>query len=325
MNGTPYWGKQTFQDIRDINDLPHTELTLDKIKDLSKSSGLSYDIKDTYTLFLALANLDFLFIIEGETLFTTWCRDIRFNYRDKKVFIPYYSYKVEDLEFSREVAENDFLDTTDNKNIKIRHEFKLESILLEDRNTGIVKTQIDLYDYINKIKYKLNIPKLPYLSTETFSLADLSNRYIESAYIKVDNTDSDDWKKYLKVDTRGSKKKEHKIRLKEGLNLYAEGYNDLTYNDVRHYEYSELHEGSRMVADEIKPYWLRMYEFEAYLYCIFAQELEVEEKEYKEPFAKLGVSERFLTYTENKKPLVLKHYYKNEITLRRKSYERYRA
>jgi hypothetical protein len=326
MYGTPYWGKETFQEVRDIKELPTNDLTIDKITDLCKSKGLVVNIEDTYSLFFALSKLDLLFITENKNTYVTWCRDIRFNYRDRNIYIPYFEYETEQRTFKRTLLENAFLDMPNPKTLNIRHNFKLSSTKVNDRKDSTNIDSLLLYDHINKIKYHLPYPSLPYLIQPDFSLADLAERYLNSAYIESEVVEDTDWKKYLKVGTKGKKSKEHKIRLKAGLKLYANQYTDMTYTDVRKYTFEELNNGSHLRLDDTKPFWERVFEFEAYLYCIFAQGIKVQEQEYQSDFVLLGVSKRHLTYDKSTKPLILKHYYTDKtMQTRRKSFERYKG
>ena len=60
------------------------------------------------------------------------------------------------------------------------------------------------------------------------------------------------------------------------------------------------------------------------MYCLFGQGIGVEEEKHQKDFAKLGVSKRFLTYKGGIKPLTLKYYYKDDVALKRKSFERFK-
>ena len=53
MNGTPYWGEETYQDIRNIASIEATELTIQKINELLEVQGITgYLVEDIYTCLL---------------------------------------------------------------------------------------------------------------------------------------------------------------------------------------------------------------------------------------------------------------------------------
>ena len=92
---------------------------------------------------------------------------------------------------------------------------------------------------------------------------------------------------------------------------------------MRMYKYHELKGNQQLVFETDKKYWERKYLFEAYLYCIFAQNLTIKEREYKNEFSKLGVSKRVFKYTDKDISLFLKYYYKDNYEFNKLSYERF--
>lgn len=321
MHGTPYWGENTFNDIRNIPELELEELTLEKISELCNDRGLLYDVKDIYTLFLSLAELDFLFLYGDSEAFLSWCRDIRFNYRDRYIFIPFYTYDTKTVVVDRKVVNQKFLDVVDDRTVHVRYNFSLKKTVVNNRKDNFSEKELYLYDYISKKKYHLALPTIPFIEKGVFSLNELSDRYINSAYFLEEGVTSEDWKKYFPVNNKKRWNKEYQFRKSLNLPLYKDSFIDIGYSDVRQYSYHELFEGVRL-EEESEPFWLRIYKFEAYLYCIMAEGLDPIEEEYNSNFRQLGKTKRHITI-QGVKPLILKHYYKDNVTMRRKSYERY--
>jgi hypothetical protein len=322
LNGTPYWGNESFSDIRSLDRLQTKPISTSEITDLCNSKGISVAVTDMYSLFLALAHLDFLFVIEDEGTLVTWCRDVRFNYRDRFIFVPYYKYETAEYILSNHFKDMSKIDLIEEDIANVRHNFELCSFILDDRRTGSRVDSIMLYDYENKVKYTLSIKDVPYFSGSEFSLLDLYDRYINSAYMASDLRDFY-WEKYTRIDNKYKNNREHILRKRLELKAYSENYKEIAYTDVRQYTYEELKESSLVPDNEIS-YWLRILEFEAYLYCVFAAGVTVSEEYYKGEFDMLGKTLRFLPCSKNGKCLVLKHYYKDDIRMRVKSYERYR-
>jgi hypothetical protein len=293
VNGTPYWGNECFSELRGLSEIETCPLSISKINELCNSKGLTVHVSDMYSLFLSLAHLDFLFVIEANGTWVSWCRDVRFNYRDKFVFIPYYRYKTEQYELKHHFKDMSHIDLVDSDVANVRYDFEMDSITLDDRRIGFRADSVVLYNPESKVKYRLSIKEVPYFSPSEFSMEDLFTRYLTSAYIASDLHDFY-WHKYSRIDNKFKNNREHLLRRKMGLKAYAHKYTEL------------------------------IYQFEAYLYCIFAVGVSPIEVEYKNQFDKLGNSLRFISYCKNDKCLVIKHYYKDNVTMRVKSYERYR-
>lgn len=343
MKGSPCWGKNTYQDILKIDLNRAINLSLDTFNTLLIKNNIDdIEVKDIYTLFLALHRLNMLFVIkdkdtldsERSELFLSWCSDISFNYRDRKIVIPYYSFSRVECNTKFDYSETDYIDSIGKNKISLKYAFKLNLLTVDDRETGERLDNLYVYDYESKLVYLINLSGLPYLSSETFSMEDLYNRYINSAYIVSDLVmEKEKWKYYSIENPKGRYINiEHKQRSNRGLPHYFDKYNvNYKYRDVRHYNFEELM-GYFLVDDE-SDFSLRLYLFEAYLYCIFAQKLEVLEDDYKTGFNALFESnsyrKRFLKVSYHDKgryPLILKDYYCDRVNYghRRKTYERYK-
>lgn len=329
MRGIPYWGENTRTDRIALVKMDYQRISIEEIQDLCKSSGVLNRIKDVYSLFLALAELDMLFIPIKDEEWLTWCRDIKFNYRDRFVYMPYLTFDKFPIDTRSNILENPHLDIAPElgeKIVFIRHNYELQTLEVDNRVTGNRLHDIYLYDYKNHKKYHLELPYLPYLVQETFSLKELSRVHTNLACSALTLDSEPEGSRYTFTRVKGSKGyrgAENRYRKTLSLRTYTDNFKDVKYNDIRYYNYENSLEYVDIV-DTDKPYWLRQYEFEAMVYCIFAQEIGVEEEDYKEIFNDLGSKRRHLTYKEGHKPLILKYYYKNQFSLRRKSFDMYK-
>lgn len=255
-----------------------------------------------------------------DNIYTSWCRDIRFNYRDRQVFIPYYTHEVFEYEATEKDKNNPFLDVTSDNILNVRYNFELKKYVIMDDNIDYSLDSIAVYSWEEEKVYRISLKGLNYLDIESFSMLELSARYDTYAYIISDDLVDNTWKSYLPI-RKKINRRERSIRSKFSLPTYTENYLDMNYVDVRRYEvdaFSPEVEGLPIT----KPNWLKAYEFEAYLYSIFAQGLDPIEEEYKKPFKELGVTRRHLTIV-GRKPLILKYYYTNKKQIRKKTYEMY--
>lgn len=353
MSGIPYWGSSTFSDIRELNKNSFNILSLSDLSNYANDRGFPFEVEDLHTLFTALAHLDWLFVIpENPTdyskspyqpnYFLSWARDVRFNYRDRMMFAPYFAFSVSEVQASTAYQTNELLDavvlvndvpvepeevedsdnsTTETCTIALKHSFSYRLHLLDDRDTGFRRDELLVYDPRRKQGYRLTLTGLPYFQEETFSLADMYERYINAAYIQSENFDFD-WTKYLRIQAKGvSPSPEQRLRKKFGFPNYFDAFKEYRYQDVRQYHFEELY-GRQMRLDSDQPYWRRILDFESYIYCVTAQNAHPVETEYLQQYNELGIKSRHFSYGTGK-PLVLKYYYKNSPTLSKKTFERY--
>lgn len=316
IKGIPYWGSETFNEMRKLSE----------VSDLEEKSIEDLGVDSIYTLFYELAKRNLIIRIkEDDKYFYSYVRDICFNYRDRVILIPYWSY----LELVREINSNYdtvHLDMLDDNLVNIRHSFKLMYKIIDNRQLKVREKYIEVYDTTLKELYKIRLDNLPYITNDYFSIKDLHERYLNSAYYLVDYEDYNFNNRYHKIDREQGYNTEYKIRQKFNLKHFVAGickYDLLNYMDFRHYKYQELISILPQNLKDRKGYWERKYLFEAYLYCIFAEGLEVLEEEYRDRFRLLGNKDRILKYEEKGIPMILKYYYKDNITLSKKSYEGY--
>lgn len=330
MYGIPFLGDGHYEKTsRLANNLVKQPLSLNSLREKAVESGVTEPV-DLYSLFLCLAELDWLFLIEKDVASDfsfdryrlSWCTDIRFNYRDKEIFIPYYDYDTETYTGDKRYKDESKLNRISDDTIMVNYFFRFRRQILDDRKTGFRSDSILVVNPATLVLYDISIKDLPYLTSPEFSFSTLYDRYLDSAYVESD-LDAENWKRYIRNDNKFKNNREHLLRNHLDLPLYGEGYKDYTYVDVRMYTWEEL-TGSLMYDDENRPYWRRKLLFESYLYCGMAGDHTPVEAEYGKDYQRLGVDLRTLTINKGNKPLILKYYYKNNFSMRRKTFERYK-
>lgn len=317
MKGLPHFGVET---LATINSLQERQ---PKVIDPLMLNGVT----DLHTLFRYLMKNEYLFIIEHPNthrLFTSWCWDIRFNYRDREVFIPYYSYET----FLHQAIERDLsnpyltISKADNKkkHIAVRHNFEMNKLIIDNEKEGYRHKNVCVYQPSTDSYLQIDIQSLPYLSENTFSVYELLRRHTNYKFMlsEFDLTSKD----HHYLDFNSKKSREKRIRERQGFKTYSNNYINLNYQDIRTYVVNPFSDEARqMTTDE--DYVTRVYDFESYLYCLFAQHAEPLELEFKQLWSSLGVTKRFITLGDTY-PLTLKYYYTDkQHTFKKLTYERF--
>ena len=317
MKGLPYFGDDTVAQLTSLQD---REPKVINPQDLE-------GVTDLHTLFRHLLKNEYLFIIEHpstQRLFATWCWDIRFNYRDREVFIPYYSYKT----FLHKAIERDLTNphliiTTleDNKKyIAVRYFYTMNKLIIDNRKEGYKRQNICVYQPSTDTYLQIDIEKLPYLLHNVFSVSDLLNRHTNYKFqlSEFDVTSKDAY--YTSINKKNNREKS--IRSKEGFSTYSDDFMGINYQDIRTFVINPFSdEAQQMTSDE--DYVTRVYDFESYLYCLFAQQAEPSDEHHKKLWVELGTKKRFITLGETY-PLTLKYYYTDKPhTFKRLTYERF--
>lgn len=316
MKGTPYFGEKTAQQLE--------VLRLRKPESLTPTTFKG--VTDIYTLFRYLACEGYLFVIEDETgFYTSWAWDIRFNYRDREIFIPYYTYETFLHKALERDLSNPYLTIVNGGDsgayIEVKHSFKMGKLIIDDRKTGYRVPSVTVYNPQTEDYYKILLIDLQYFSLPNFSITDLLSRHTNYKYNLMQFDDLSKADCYLDPKVKFSR--ERSIRNSKGYPTYVKPFLDINYQDIRTYNVGAFSEEATLVISS-DPYHLRVYDFEAYLYCIFAQGVEPIESEYLDIWNSLGVSKRFITLG-GKHPLTLKYYYTDKPQKFKKlTYERFK-
>lgn len=317
MLGFPFWGETTFLDIRDI--------VSGEAEKVTGMELLGVTCDDLYTLLVELAKTDYLYVVQDEydnQTYVSWCRDIRFNYRDRILYIPYYSYATFDYEFksNKKYATLDYItDTT----VRIKHSVALRQCIIDNRVTKSRNKELYVFDRVRHKVFCIGIENLPYLSSTDWKMSKLFNLYLD--YVYKDNKGNKDGSSlyYQKIGGKRENKESY-LRAKLGLPNYAGNYEEMIYRDFPLYDYA-IYQSENAQVMSGKPYWLRRGLFEGYLYCAFASNLPVHELEYRDALAQLGTTRRTYKVCNDNVSMVLKYYYKDDYApFVRKSYERFK-
>lgn len=287
IKGIPYFGSNTQQITKQI-------LNSEIIQEIE------YD-----SLYLLVKNNIYkrlIVIIDNKWL--TWLNDIAFNYRDKKCYLPYYTYEIyEDNSKTYRSNNKGHLILKDSA-LLVRYNYKYNEIKLDLTNLSFI-----VYDLDTKEKYRIKTNK--WYNSNQFSINKLYNLYIDSSYRDDDylyNWNGDIYHNILR-NNKFSKNKEKQIR--ERLNLeHISNIIDIPhdYRDVRQYKIEEIINkiGFRDTNDL---YRLRRLKFESYLFCILRQGCKPEE--HVEDWEELGVTKHYIKIGEHVK-LIIKSYWLDE-------------
>lgn len=318
MKGIPHFGIETAEAINSLQDRQPKDINPRTLR----------GVTDLHTLFRYLLKNEYLFIIEHPNtnrLYTSWCWDIRFNYRDREIFIPYYSYRT----FFHRAIERDLnnpyltISTLEDKKkyISVRHSFEVNKFIIDNRKEGYRHPTIRVYHPSTDNYFQIDITSLPYLAENVFYIDELLRRHTNYKFLlsEFDTTSKD--RHYF--DFTSKKNREKRLYLKEGYPTYGEKYTDLNYQDIRTFIVNPFSdEAQQMTTDD--DYVTRVYDFESYLYCLFAQKAQPYEKDIKQRWSELSTKKRFITLG-NTYPLTLKYYYTDKPNeFRKLTYERFK-
>lgn len=309
--------------IPNINGLEDLRLQVDKepthikINDLADKYSTSITSLEDFVNLLVTKNALYTHNDAGD-LFFTYSSDIRFNYRDKYIFIPFTTYSNDiKTEVKQETYDNSLLRKyeevyTNIRGEKVTHYYLYPKYFIGTYNK-LIKEDSDISFLLDGIHYIISITGLPLTTNLVRSLDKCTKLYYNLHYHA-----KGDYLRYIEVDGRIAVT-ERTLRKRLELPKYTV-YSKLHYGDIRYYTHSEM---EQYIIKEDKSFNLRVLEFEMYLYILCnTQGVTVEDK-YTKDFNKLGVTTRFLNIGEHH-PLILKWYYIDPLKFKRKSYENFK-
>lgn len=228
-----------------------------------------------------------LVVIDNKWL--TWLKDLRFNYRDKKLELPYWKYELHKLEYKRAINKYQYI-IQDDENGYIRYNYSLHIINFEDTK------EIIIFDLNKNTKFKLRIKGL--CNLKTYSINELYNLYINSSYtqdFELEGNESGYY--YIEKRTKHLKNEESYMRYKLDLNSYKDNlkYDISDYRDVRKFTKGELQLRYGMICN-FEGYKIRRLKFESLLFCIIHNGLESDSEEFNKEFKQLGKQKEIIKY-----------------------------
>ena len=288
--GVPYFGEDTFE-------------IEDKIKSKSISNNKKYN--SLYDMIQSeKSDTKIVVIVDSSgNEWYTYLRDIRFNYRDGEVYIPYYTYDIETVEDVKVDKKNIGHVRQIGNNAKVRHSYLLHKLVLD------LDSKLTLYDLENNDKYIVSFDR--YYSDRYFDIDRLYELYLDSIvkdedYILLDHVEG-----YHLIDKsiRGVINYERKIRIENDLPDYSfSNINlDIDYRDVRNISSAEynIKIGFRPIE---KNYWERILDFESYIYCVLKSGVTPGEK-FKEEWSRLRGKVGIVKYGDRGIKLIIKSYW----------------
>lgn len=310
LYGIPYFGKG-------MEEVYHTVDNLDKEHIKTKVYESMYEFIQNEATEKMVVVLKY----ENKT-YLTYLRDIRFNYRDKEIFLPYFTYDTYVTSKVGKKRDGHVL-LNENNNILIRYNYSLRKYIISIGNGINDKSwNFILYD-IESLEFKNIIVKHKFISNKVFNMEDLYKKYISSCYMQEDFYLNNHIEGYHVINKhiRGISNRERRLRHEYGLNDSIENTIDLNYRDVRQYREEDIIIKKGLIENQDN-YWKRILDFESLLYCILRENIETDNEQLNKEWRKLGVSRDIYKYGEDVK-LIFKSYWKdNYRQIKTKSWSR---
>ena len=235
----------------------------------------------------------------------SWLHDVQFNYRDSKVYLPYYTYELFDIETDNTQSLNrgHVLLSEDKKTWQLRFNYDLKLLPIN------IKEKLTLFDLDTHKKYFVSADDWYY---DTFNIDTLYLKYLSSAYYDFDELleKRQSGYHYINRQFKGFRNVEWNKRKALELPNFKENQPCITdFRDVRQYRKEELF--GNTVRETIIPYKLRRLMFDSLLYCIIKQDSKTDDAEFNSRYAKLKTQDCILNYRPyyNAPPLIFKSYW----------------
>ena len=292
--GIPYFGENT-QEIEN------------RIKSAKISEHREY--YSLYDLIQSEKSPDKVIIIQddhGEWL--TYLRDIKFNYRDREVYIPYYTYNIQRLPEINRKKYKGHLVTIEDNTVAVRFNYKLCKRVL-----NIADNIVQVYDFSIQEKYLVSFKY--WYSDSTFNMDELYNCYIQYCGMFEDYQlfKHVEGYHYITKRIKGIVNHENELRVKYELNSYHPDSGkdvELNYRDVRTLGKAEYEAkiGFRM---DNSPMWERQLNFESLLFCVLRGHIGPDDIQIKKEYSELGKTRPIFKYGNTIK-LIFKYYWLDE-------------
>lgn len=303
LKGIPYYGENSID-----------------IEEHIKNKDIEREIK--YTSLLELISNetteDKTVVIEDTNgVWLTYLRDIRFNYRDKILFIPYFTYKIKSIPRRNTRSNQNGHIILREDTIDIRYEYNLCKKSIDKVNNEII-----LYDITTDEKYKVSFRD--WINEKEFSIDKLYDLYLNSCVSEEDYRLVKHTEGYHVITQKleGRQNKERELRKKLELKDYNinNDFSILNYRDVRNYTEEQYIQLKGLNTTDVS-YWKRILDFESYLYCVLRSGIQPSEK-FKKEWDKLRRGQEFIKYGTNIK-LIIKRYWLDNIDIKtRKTWSR---
>lgn len=316
LKGIPYWGESTFEDMRTLA----RKFEEVQIEDYVSAS-------DMFTLFHELGSKNYVFILrEKDGTFFSWCKDIRFDYRDKVVYIPYYTYSEKSVKTSKEYKHLDRIGDT--INVHYGFQARLMPVYVPTLNYKIAELYVANIEELAIFRVQISENYLE----DSPSIDQLYRAYLNASYFDEEWSQIDFKNNYHWIGAEKGLNMEYAVRASQHLPVWALKDNReatpqckkfLNCCDIRLYDLQTIQTMFDFDLHTELQYWERRYLFDAYLLFSVMSGKAWRELEFNERWKQLGTKYEFIKYGSSDFPLYLKHYYKLDDKFNRRSYEKY--
>lgn len=247
----------------------------------------------------------------------TWLKDIKFNYRDKKCYIPYFEYETHNISELGYRGTNKGHLLLQDDTLYVRHNYLYKELDINIDGTGYL-----MYNLSTREKFTVSFDS--WIVENEFDIEQLYQLYLDSCYVNDDFLIQKHNGGYHLIDkeVKGFRNKERLIRRDLGLyDFNFETRIPKDYRDVRSFKYEEVVQlvGFR---ETIELYHLRRIRFESYLYCILRSQIKSNNEKFNNMFEQLGKTKSVVKYGDSIK-LIFKDYWLNEYkTAKQRTYSR---
>lgn len=290
LEGIPYFGDNTLDIEKQIKEaeICHTKV-YDDMWELIQNEATENKV---------------VVIADDSNCWLSYLRDIRFNYRDKLVFIPYFTYDIHSVDRGRIKSNYKGHIVLNEDTIDIRYNYKFNILDINEMNKIIT-----LYDLDTNKKYNVTFKK--WLDKQEFDIEYLYNLYLNSCIDEEDYRLVKHTEGYHLINKKinGVKNKEKELREAYGLSHRDYSGVDmsiLNYRDVRNYTSDQYIAIKGIPLLDIS-YWKRILDFECLIFCILIDNIKPAGK-IRDDWDKLGKTRRIIKYGKDIK-LIIKDYW----------------
>lgn len=248
IKGIPYFGENTQEIYKSIIEKNKKDAQI-------KTYDSLYDI--------ITENIDKKIIVIIDNKWLSWLNDIKFNYKEDELYIPYFEYELFETDKDNFRGNNKGHLININGTLYLRYNYFFKKYSINIDNLSLYCVDIDTMQY-----YILKTNK--WILDDKLCMDKLYKLYSQACFKSDDfilNKHSGGYH-YINSSTKQYKNKEKHYRIEYNLlnyiNYREEDFND--YRDVREYKYEQVVTELGMI-DTGRLYRERRLLFESYLYC----------------------------------------------------------
>ena len=192
--------------------------------------------------------------------FLSYVKDIKFNYRDKICYLPYFTYQLKQINpdlVDKDIEKHLFYDEEEGF-VYIRYEYNYETLNID------LNSQLLCYDLDENEAFTV---KFTAWYKGDFDIDKLYKLYINSSFNTELFSENDKGYHYIKKQVKKIYNLEAVVRKNMCLLDYSEKMKPIEdYRDVRNYKYDAIVQSYGLI-DTLDNYKIRRLDFESYLFC----------------------------------------------------------